>query len=108
LRFNDCNAEGANFVTAIFKAARFEKCVLRGSTFEGADLTGVVFHDCDLSGADLRNAKLKDTDFRSSVIDGLKTGVKELQGAIIAPLQAIQVVSLLGILVKENDEPRFQ
>ena len=108
LRLSDCNAEGVNFVMATFKAARFEKCVLRGATFEGADLSGVVFQQCDLSGADLRNAKLKDTDFRSSTIDGLKIGIKELQGAIIAPLQAIQVVSLLGILVKENDEPRFQ
>jgi uncharacterized protein YjbI with pentapeptide repeats len=107
LCLSDCNAEGANFVSSTFKAARFEKCVLKGVTFEGADLTGVVFHECDLSGADLRNAKLKDTDFRSSTIDGLKTGIKELQGAIIAPMQAIQVVNILGIHVKESDQPIF-
>ena len=103
--FYDCNVEGAKFISARFKAARFEKCNLKEASFENADLSGVVFHECDLSHADLRGAKLARTDFRTSTINGLQAGIIELQGAIIAPAQAVQVVNLLGIKVKEDDEP---
>jgi uncharacterized protein YjbI with pentapeptide repeats len=107
--FRDCNGEGALFGSANFKAARFENCNLRETSFEGADLTGVVFHQCDLTHANFRGAKLTEADLRTATIDGLQAGITELKGAIIAPLQAIQVVGLLGITVKENlpDEPLF-
>jgi hypothetical protein len=42
-------------------------------------------------------------DFRGSVINGLRVGAKELKGAIIDPAQAEQIVSLLGITVKEPE-----
>jgi uncharacterized protein YjbI with pentapeptide repeats len=103
--FRDCQAERASFATAVFKAARFEACNLKGAFFEGADLTGVIFHACDLSQADLRGARLQGADFRNANLNGMKAGVKELQGAIIAPFQAVQVVNLLGVVVKEVDEP---
>ena len=102
--FRDCQAERASFITSVFKAARFEKCNLKGAFFEGADLAGVVFQACDLSQADLRGARLQNADFRSANLSGMQAGVKELQGAIIAPIQAAQVVSLLGVVVREIDE----
>lgn len=103
--FRDCHGEKATFVAASFRAARFEKCNLQGASFEGADLSGVVFQECDLAGADLRGARLKDADFRRANLNGVQAGIKELQGAIIAPIQAIQVVGLLGLVVKELEEP---
>jgi uncharacterized protein YjbI with pentapeptide repeats len=103
--FEDCKMDSAILSLSAFHAAHFEKCSLKRSSFEGADLTGVVFDECDLSKADLRNAKLAGADFRTSTINGLQTGAQELQGAIISPLQAVQVVSLLGIQVKDIDDP---
>ncbi len=106
--FKDCNLEEAVFASATFKSARFEKCTLRGASFEEAHLAGVVFSECDLTNADLRGARLHGTDFRGSVISGVQAGATELQGAIIDPSQAIQVVGLLGVTVKDpdaNDEP---
>ena len=99
--FNGCTADGAMFGLAKFKSVRFERCRLRGATFEGADLSGVVFHECDLAQADLRGAKLYETDFSASKIDGLILSPNDLQGAIISPQQAVQVVELLGITVKD-------
>ncbi len=99
--FNGCTADGAVFGLAKFKAARFERCRMRGATFEGADLTGVVFHECDLAQADLRGAILHGTDFSASKIDGVTVSPGDLQGAIISPGQAVQVVELLGITIKD-------
>jgi uncharacterized protein YjbI with pentapeptide repeats len=100
----ECNAEFALFWSSVFKAARFERCNLQSASFQDADLSGVVFNACDLSGADLRGAKLVGADLRGSTLDGLNVGIKELQGAIIAPTQAVQVASLLGIVIKGFEE----
>jgi len=99
----DCNIEGAVFSSTTFKAARFEKCILRGVSFEGADLTSVVFHQCDLTNVDLSGSKLVGADFRGSILDEMRASAKELAGAVIDPTQAVQVVGLLGLTVKEND-----
>ncbi len=98
--FNGCTADGAYFGQVVFKRARFERCRLHGATFEGADLSGVVFHECDLAHADLRGAKLVDTDFSTSKIDGISVGANDLQGAMIGPHQAVQIVGLLGVTIK--------
>ena len=102
--FTECLAEKINFGFAVLKITRFEQCNLRSASFAGADCRGVVFHGCDLSGADFREAKLESADLRTATINGLQVGVKELQGAIIAPEQAVQVAGLLGIRVQEPDD----
>lgn len=102
--FKDCPAERANFTWASFRSVRFEKCDLRGSIFIGADLKSAVFHQCNLTGADMREASLAGADFRTSTIDRLNVGVNELKGVVISPPQALQVMGLLGIQVKEVDE----
>jgi uncharacterized protein YjbI with pentapeptide repeats len=104
LLFKDCIAEGCHFAMASFRAARFEKCAFPRASFESADLSGAVFDGCDLTGANFNGAKLEGADFSTAKIDALQIGVKELQGAIIAPWQAAQVVSLLGIRIKDGTE----
>jgi uncharacterized protein YjbI with pentapeptide repeats len=102
--FRDCTLESAIFASATFKAARFENCILREAVFTETDLTKVVFHRCDLAHADLRGSKLNGADFRSSIINGVQVGAPELKGAIIDPTQAVQVVNVLGIVVRDVDE----
>jgi uncharacterized protein YjbI with pentapeptide repeats len=102
--FQDCLAERANFSWAVFKGARFEKCNLRDAVFLGADLSGVVFRGCDLTGADLRDARLAGADLRGTVLDGLKVSSKDLQGTILTTVQAMQVMGLLGIQIRELGE----
>jgi hypothetical protein len=53
----------------------------------------------------MRGAKLAGTDFSTSTIDGMKAGAGEMQGAIISISQAVQVVGLLGVVVKLIDSP---
>lgn len=101
--FKECHAEFTIFWSSAFKGARFEHCNLSNASFQDADLSGVVFKDCDLSRADLRGAKLVGADLRGSKLDGLNIGIKELQGVIIEPSQAVQVVGLLGITVRWDE-----
>jgi uncharacterized protein YjbI with pentapeptide repeats len=101
--FVNCQAEGLSLVSARFKNCRFSKSVLIKTNFDGADVSKVIFNNCDLTEADFHLAKLKDTDFRTSQIGGLRVGVEEMQGAIIAPHQVLQVVGLLGVKVKDID-----
>ena len=102
--FEDCKAEKSVFASGAFRSVRFTKCDLREASFQEADLTDVEFHECDLSRADLRGARLKGTDLRGSVIDDVQVGVKELQGVVIEPAQAVVLAGLLGLIVKESDE----
>ncbi len=99
--FQECLLEAANFALVAFKPARFEQCNLRGAVFTGANLEKVVFDHCDLTGADLRETRLQGVDLRTAAIDKVQVGIDSLQGAIIAPFQAAQIVNLLGIRVLE-------
>ncbi len=98
--FKDSNGEFAMFWSSVFKRVRFENCKLSEASFGDANLSGVVFDKCDLTNANFQNATLAGADFRGSKLDGLRVGLKELQGAIIEPSQAVNVVGLLGITVK--------
>jgi uncharacterized protein YjbI with pentapeptide repeats len=95
-----CSAIGAQFWSTSFKNVRFENCILRDADFQRADLSGVVFDKCDLSNAKLSDAKLAGADLRGSKIEGVRLGLKELQGAIVDMEQAIAIARLLGVVVK--------
>jgi uncharacterized protein YjbI with pentapeptide repeats len=104
LIMRDCNCELAIFWSARFRRVRFDRCLFRRASFEGADLTGVIFRGCDLTGADLRNAKLQGTDLRGSTITGLQVHVRDLEGAIVDPGQALDLAPLLGVHVLSEPE----
>lgn len=100
----DCNGDLAVFWESTLKAVRFEQSTFREASFAGANLSGVVFDKCDLQKADLRNTKLVGTDFRGSALDGIQVSIRDLQGAIIDPTQAVHLASLLGMTVRATQE----
>ncbi|HYP18731.1 MAG TPA: pentapeptide repeat-containing protein [Chloroflexia bacterium] len=102
--FKECKARFALFHSATLKWTRFEKCDLTEADFHGADLSGVVFAGCDLTGCDMKDAKLAGTDVRGSIVDGLRVGLEELQGAIVDAAQAVTFLRLLGVTIKEEGE----
>ena len=95
-----CQADFALFWSARFRDVRFEECQLQETSFEGADLTGSIFRNCDLSRADMRGAVLAGVDLRGSTLVGMQIGVKELKGVIIEPRQAVEIATLLGVIVE--------
>lgn len=98
--FQRCRLDLARQWNTRYVSVRFEHCSLREASFDGSNLAGVTFYKCDLSAADFRNTRLRGADFRGSIIDGIKITSQELTGAIIDPLQAVQLVELLGVVVR--------
>ena len=106
--FRECNLEGAIFSLAEGTSIRFEKCILKNATFDSASLNSVTFDHCDLSYTDFRFIKLKHADLRGSVINGMQIEAKAVKGIVISPMQAIQMVGLLGLIVQDEDIPMEQ
>ena len=76
----------------------FEGCVLVEPDFGGAVLERVEFVDCALKGADFSGAVLRDVDFRRAVELGFARGVDRLAGAVISP---VQLLDLAGVFAAE-------
>ena len=93
------NADALRCWGATLRTVRFERCALRAASFVGSDLTGVIFRDCDLSGADFRDTTLRGADLCGSTITGMQVGLRELQGVIVTPSQAVELAQLLGLVV---------
>jgi uncharacterized protein YjbI with pentapeptide repeats len=93
------NGESLRCWSSTLRAVRFERCDLRAASFVGSDLSGVVFHDCDLTGADFRDATMRGADLRGSALAGVQLGVRELQGTIVSPAQAVELAQVLGLTV---------
>lgn len=104
VRFVGCKMDAAAFLHTAFIRVRFENCDLRGANFEAADLTGVVFSHCNLNAVRLAGARMKQTDFRSSDLQNIDAAAADFRGAIIAPAQAIEVVTLAGVTVQSPTE----
>ena len=102
--FRACDGRLAGFRFSTFKSVIFERCNLRRANFQGADLTGVRFIECDLSEAEMSQTTLKGTDFRTSTIDAMRIGAEEVVGAIVDHFQAAYMASLLGLVIKSEDE----
>ncbi len=97
------NAEALRCWNTTLRGVRFERCMLRAASFTGSNLSGVVFRDCDLSAADLRDTTLRGADLRGSTLTGLQVNLRDLQGVIVAPLQAAELAALLGLDVRTDD-----
>ncbi|MEM7132908.1 MAG: pentapeptide repeat-containing protein [Chloroflexota bacterium] len=102
--FRDCDIQLARFRFSTFSTVVFEECNLQEANFQGADLSGVHFKKCTLNNAEMSQATLQGTDFRTSMIEGVRVGPKEVVGAVVDHFQAAYMASLLGLVIKGEDE----
>lgn len=102
--FKECKGELVLFRHARFKSVRFDGCDLADADFEGSDLSGVIFSRCNLTRCLMAGAKLEGADFRGSNIEGWKVGLDDLRGAVFSPVQAMEFVGLLGLVLKADEE----
>lgn len=101
--FERCRLDMARQWTTRYAAVMFDQCDMREASFDGSDLSGVVFRNCDLSGADLRNTRLRGADLRGSTIAGMQIGAGDLAGAIVDAQQAVELISLFGVVVRNSE-----
>jgi uncharacterized protein YjbI with pentapeptide repeats len=98
-RFKDCKGDLAQFYKSKLRGVRFEQCPLVGADFRAADVTGVVFAQCDLTNVDFTDAIMRGADLRGCLIEGMRVGPRELQGAIVDEVQALALVRAMGIII---------
>ncbi|WP_051879213.1 pentapeptide repeat-containing protein [Streptomyces sp. NRRL B-24720] len=69
----------------------FEGCVLSEPDFGDAQLVRVEFRDCVLKRADFSSARMDAVDLRTAAELDIARGVERLAGAVISPLQLMEL-----------------
>jgi len=85
-----------NLRNARLKDVVFEGCVLVEPDFGGARLERVEFVDCVLKAADFTAATLTDVDLRGAASLEIARGVDRLAGAVISPVQLMDLAPVLA------------
>ena len=64
-------------------------------------LKNVYFDNAELVNAKFFKTSLKDIDLSNSNIEGIATSIEDIKGAIIDKFQALDLLYLIGVKVKE-------
>lgn len=91
----------ANFSRAKMNCVRFEECVMDNAAFYECKNKAVAFAGGSLVEAELGGMPLKDLDLRSTDIRGIRVVGGELRGAIVSPVQAMELARILGVVIRE-------
>ncbi len=122
VEFINCKMTGIIFDETIIKDVCFKESLLNLSSINESKLENIVFEESKLLTTDFFNSKLKNThlkkcdlteskfmdtslagiDISSSFFESLSIKKEDLEGCIVSPLQAIQMASLMGLVVKED------
>lgn len=100
----DCQMRLINLNAAKLNTAAFSDCIAQEAALQSfAVLKYVTFTRCDFTRAEFLHTPLKDIDLTACRIDGiLLSGASELRGAIVTPLQALDLSRLLGIVIRDS------
>lgn len=104
--FNDClllenAARYSNFSGCRMQNCLFECCNMDLSAFNEAVLKKVEISRCSWSECEFIHTSLKDLDFSDSVLEGITVYPTDLKGIIVNSDQALNLVSILGIKIKD-------
>jgi uncharacterized protein YjbI with pentapeptide repeats len=104
--FRRCKLDSVNLRGARLHDVVFDDCVLRDVDFAEAELEGVSFPGSRLEQAHFGRAVLKKTDLRGAVAIDLADGYDSLRGAVISPVQLLdlapELAHALGIVVRDG------
>ena len=99
--FTETNASYSNFSLSRLQNVVFENTVLRNAYFQEDIFKNVYFEKADLVQSQIFKTSLKDIDLSNSFIDGIVVSMEDIKGAIINEYQAIDLINLLGVKIKE-------
>lgn len=99
---SDTKADYLNISGSKLNEVYFMDSMLENSFFDDTSLIKHKFLNCDLMSSSFTHTSLKDVDLSSSQIGFLKIATKDLKGAIISPYQAIDLMGIIGVKIKEE------
>ena len=120
--FKDCKLTGCDFsfsslnniefIDTTFRYGNLSYAKLKNISLKNCDLTelslietkieNLNFDNCNLTRADIYNTCMNKVDLSNSNIDNIKVDINSIKGVIVNSYQAISIVSLLGIEVKDQ------
>ncbi len=98
---SDCNGHYINLSMAKMEQVKFQGCDFKGGSLHSNRFNGVAFEHCTLVESDFSHTSLKGINLSNSRIEGIQINIPDLKGARISTLQAMDLVSLLGIIIEE-------
>ena len=119
--FDNNHAVGTNYIDNMFKNTIFSNShmklsIFSGSTFKSVDIvetnisqsnisscsfeSEVVFDQCDAIELEVLGSSLSGVDVSTSKIEGLVISPEGVKGLIVTEVQAIDLISLLGVVIK--------
>src|SRR5690625_7709331 len=85
---------------------KYYKCILEESYFYENDLKHIDFTNSQLSGINFTQTKLNKIDLSETHFTHLTVGLADLKGCIVNEIQAVNLSSLLGLVIKRSEERR--
>lgn len=104
--FLRCKAEYVNFSQGRFRNVLFAGSTLRSGVLTACRLERTEIDRCDLSQAEFFRTSLKDISLVGSEITGIRVTAaesKELQGAVVSTIQALELARMLGIRIEDTN-----
>lgn len=101
LSLQDCNARYLNLSMSKINQARFSTCNLRNSDINDSKLASISFINCELIEAEFSHTPLRGIDLSDSHIEGIHVNLPDIKGAIVNTAQAMDLTSLLGLIIKD-------
>lgn len=98
--WNVATAATSTCRAARLRQVRFTECDLTEAALNDCRLDGVAFEGCTLRSTEFSHTPLRGIDLRQSQLGDLRLTVDDLRGAIVAPSQALDLLPLLGVVVR--------
>lgn len=96
-----CNGQYINLAMSKLRTARFADSDFRNGSFNDSKLIPAAFDGCQLIEADFSHTSLKGIDLRTSRISGIQLNLADLRGAMVSSLQAMDLLPLLSVTIKD-------
>ena len=104
ITFEECRGEYMNQSMSKMRYIQINRSNLQGAGIEDCQLTINSFDACNLIEAELYHTSLKGIDLSNSEISGIRItnlANSELRGSSVSSLQALELIRMLGIEIKD-------
>ena len=100
VRLERCSGRYLNLSGSRLRQVQFEECDLTEAAFNDCSFDGVAFGGSTLRSTEFSHTSLRGVDLRQSQLSDLRLNIDDLRGAVVAPMQALDLLPLLGVVVR--------
>lgn len=99
--FNNSHMKFSIISSVTFDSVDFIECnIEQGSFSDTKFIKEIIFDNCNLIDSEFYDTHLKGVDVSNSKIEGISVNPNDIKGLIVNEAQAIDLIYLLGIVIK--------